>query len=292
MNDALYRDTNEPVRRELAAKIAARRRELVDAAARRRLYAARVGRSAGGAAMAATLLVGGPLLGLLDRPVYLHGTLLTMVLLSSWGVGLVAWQLARCLAGWRFDRWLAAMPEVLDAWAADPDPCRALAWLDVTPSPARAVHRRIDRWQTAALALPMVACSLAAPLTLHYLVVLVFDAIGALSPGYGSTFSEVRSFDGWIAISAVVVGHAHLVLAGHAVLFARRLRRLPAGAAPPEGAGWGALMWAVVASAVPSAIFVLIPPALTFVTGLVFVPLMYGAASRTFVRERLDDNAV
>jgi hypothetical protein len=286
MNDALYRDTNEPVRRELAAQIGARRRELVDAAARGRVYAARVGRSAGGAAMVATMLVGAPLLAVLGSPVDLHRSALTTVLLSSWAIGLVVRQLACGLAGWRFDRWLAAVPRVLDACAADPDPFRAVARLEGTPSPALAVHRRIDRWQTAALALPMVACSLAAPLTLHYLLVLAFDAIGALSPAPGSSFSEVRSFDQWIAISALIVGHAHLVLAGHAVVFARRLRRLPAGALPPDGAGWGALSWAVVASAIPGAALLFIPPVLTFFTGLVFIPLMYGAARRTFVRER------
>jgi len=103
---------------------------------------------------------------------------LTTVLLSSWGIGLLVWFLSRPLARWRFDRWLAAMPKLLDACAADPDPLRALARLDVTPSPAGAVQRRIERWQTAALALPMVGCSLAAPLTLHFLFVLACDAIG------------------------------------------------------------------------------------------------------------------
>jgi hypothetical protein len=286
MNDALYRDAAEPIRREIAAKITTRRRELVDAAARRRLYAARVGRSAGGAAMVATILVGGPLLAVLGRPASADKDVLTMVLLSSWAIGLVVRQLAYLLAGWRFGRWLAGLPRVLDACATDPDPLRALARLDATPSPAAAVHRRIDRWQTAALALPMVACSLAAPLTLHYLFVLGCDAIGALAPGHGSSFSEIRSFDEWISVSAVVVGHAHLVLAGHALLFARRLRRLPAGAAPPEGAGWSALLWAVCASGVPGALLIFVPPVLTFLTGLAFIPLMYGAASRAFVRER------
>jgi hypothetical protein len=288
MNDALYRDTAEPARRELAAQITARRLELVDAAARGRLYAARVGRSAGGAGMVATMLVGWPLLAVLGYPLQNESGVMTMVLLSSWGVGLVAWQLARLLARWRFDRWLAAMPKVLDACAADQDPFRALARLDVTPSPARAVHRRIDRWQTAALALPMVGCSLAAPLTIHFLFVLACDAVGALAPDHGSSFSEVRSFDEWIAMSALVVGHAHLVLAGHGVLFARRLRRLAADAEPPEGAGWRALLWAVVASAIPGALIILIPPGLTFFTGLIFIPFMYGVARRTFVRERAE----
>jgi hypothetical protein len=285
MDDTLYRDTTEPIRRELAAQIATRRRELVDAAARGRLFAARVGRSAGGGGMVATMLVGWPLLAALGRT---ESGEMTMVLLSSWGVGLVARYLARCLAGWRFDRWLAAAAKVLDACAADQDPFRALARLDVTPSPAPAVHGRIDRWQTAALALPMVGCSLAAPLTLHYLFVLACDAIGACSPGPGSSFSVVRSFDEWIGVSAIIVGHAHLVLAGHGVLFARGLRRLPADAAPSEVAGWRALLWAVVASAIPGAVVLLIPPGLTFFTGLVFIPFMYGAARRTFVRERAE----
>jgi hypothetical protein len=300
MNDALYRDTLEPVRRQVAAQIAARHRELADAAALGRLHAARVGRGAGGAAMVATMLVGWPLLAVLGPALDLNvwggshhavpgeSGVLTLVLLSSWGVGLLAWQLARPLARWRFDQWLAAMPKGLDACAADPDPLRALAWLDVTPSPARAVHRRIDRWQTAALALPMVGCSLAAPLTLHFLFVLACAAVQGPWQESGFSFADVRSFDDWIAISALVVGHAHLVLACHAVLSARSLRRLPADAPPSEWAGWRALMWTVVASAVPGIVAYLIPPVLTFFTGLVFIPLMYGAARRTFARERAE----
>src|SRR6476646_4400039 len=103
MNDALYRDATERTRRELAARITDRRRELADAGARRRLYAARVGRSAGGGGMVATMLVGWPLLAVLGSPVDFNGWAcpsqdprsyqsgaLTMVLLSSWAIGVVS----------------------------------------------------------------------------------------------------------------------------------------------------------------------------------------------------------
>jgi len=303
MTDAPYRDTDELARRELAAEIDVRRRQIPVAATLAATYAARVARAIGGAAMTATLLVGETTAGLIFAGVVMKSVfrdvrppLLAAVLVASWAVGLGAWQLARPLARRRFARRLAAASDLLAACAADPDPHRALAELEATPSPIADARHRIDRWQSLGLAMPMVACSLAMPLTLHFVCFAAWSGFTSLAsvgpvyrsnvPGWYRFLGNIAEFDTWIALSAIVVGHAHLVLATHAALFVRGLRRLLPEAPPPSHPGRRGLIAAIVASAIPGGIILLIPPALTFITGVVFVPLMYRAAADTFVRER------
>ena len=69
-------------------------------------------------------------------------------------------------------------------------------------APRRLVTRAVQRFELASLALPLVAVGLLAPLTVHLLVGLLVLGI------------ELQQFSKWIAVSAALVGHAHLVMFG------------------------------------------------------------------------------
>lgn len=155
-----------------------------------------------------------------------------------------------------------------------------LARLELGAAVRMALHRS-HRLERASLALPLCAFTLLAPLSLHLLFGVVF-----LEP----TFHQ---FDNWIAISLMLVGHAHLTLMILAILHVVRLGReldwgLPVGGAPR---GLRALAWTTLASAVPGIFLLAIPPLLVFITGLAFVPWVFAWASRRArtERQRLED---
>ena len=89
-------------------------------------------------------------------------------------------------------------------------------------------------------------------------------------------------------MSMLLVGHAHVVLALFSVSFAKKLRDKSAEEilAQPSREGWKAYGYAVLAGAIPSGLLLLIPPFLVAVTGVVFIPLSFRAASRAVARER------
>jgi hypothetical protein len=121
----------------------------------------------------------------------------------------------------------------------------------------------------------MIAVSLLAPLTIHAFVATILGASAA-------------HFDEWIAISLVVVGHAHLAHAWRCYAFATGARVLDADElmlARPR-AEWRAFGIAVVVSALPGALLYLIPPILTAGTGILFNPILFRGMTRTIVAER------
>jgi hypothetical protein len=105
----------------------------------------------------------------------------------------------------------------------------------------------------------------------------------------------VTNFDVWITWSLVLVGHCHLILIALAIRSARQL--------PPPGsgsrAGWVALGKVILASLLPTGVvapfsalagvglFVCVPIVVA-VTGILFVPAIFGAMERTIYRERAD----
>jgi hypothetical protein len=140
--------------------------------------------------------------------------------------------------------------------------------------PVRVAARTLARIEPWSVALPLVASALLAPLTSHMLLAFVLS--GSFEPG----------FDDWISVSVVVVGHAHLALAVHGVVWARRVARTPRDLLPTLPGwlwGWGA---AVIAAAIPGSILYLVPPLLTAATGLVSVPPAYLLLRRSVVAER------
>jgi hypothetical protein len=134
------------------------------------------------------------------------------------------------------------------------------------------------RWEWAGAALPLAALSMVAPLSLHFLVRGLFADL------------SVGNFDGWIVLSAVLVGHAHVALCVCAVLWARDLskRHTAALADGLGGSTFKAIFVAVGVASLPGILLLGVPPALVLVTGLVFVPVMYAATVRCMRRERLE----
>jgi hypothetical protein len=138
-----------------------------------------------------------------------------------------------------------------------------------------------DRLEVWSVALPMMAMALLAPLTIHAVVVGVARVVTGSSPVF-------LGFDRWIAWSVVLVGHAHVTLAVLSYRFAKEIRALQWYEIEPRGRGLSAtaVLWTVAASAVPGAILLLIPPAVTLVTAMLFSPLMFGFMERSVIKER------
>lgn len=120
-----------------------------------------------------------------------------------------------------------------------------------------------------ALVLPLVAVSLVGPLTLHGVVASLLGC----GPGH-------LTFDDWVLISLLVVGHAHVVLA---VLAGRDGARLADG---QKVSARRTLLWTAVTAGVPGVLLYAIPPVLTALTGAVLIPTMYAWARRTLAVER------
>ena len=137
---------------------------------------------------------------------------------------------------------------------------------------------RLRRLERPSLALPLVAASLLAPLSLHLLVAVLL---------LGWTSAE---FGRWATISAVLVGHAHVCLLIFSLVHVSRvqasLTRDPAGLGSGSRFGMWALTWVATAAAVPGAVLFFVPPFLVFLTGLAFVPAAFHWASSRAATER------
>lgn len=123
---------------------------------------------------------------------------------------------------------------------------------------------RLRRLRGASLALPLVAMSLLGPLTLHFPFAATADV-------------SARDYGEWIQLSGMIVGIAHLVLAGMSVRYVSRLLAAQDTGVPLvlHREWMFALGIVVVASCLPGIVFLAIPPVLTAVTGVVLVPMMF-----------------
>jgi hypothetical protein len=197
--------------------------------------------------------------------------LLTALLLSAWPAALVVWGLTRTMAGGAIRRRVHA-PLALTGDAGE-DLLRLQR--EDSLGEARALAAR---WEWAGAALPLAALSMVAPLSLHFLVRSLFAPV------------HVADFDGWIVLSVILVGHAHVALCICAVLWARALseRHTATLADGLRGSMFKALFITVGVAALPGILLMGIPPLLVLVTGLVFVPAMYAATVRCMQRERLE----
>jgi hypothetical protein len=144
--------------------------------------------------------------------------------------------------------------------------------------PAAGVLRRLSELETWSIALPMSATSLLAPLTLHWLFVMMI--------GKG-----VQSFDfaSWIRISLVVVGHAHLALIALSIGFAQRMHQasLEEVKSRSPNLDW-AKAWGltIAVAAMPGVLLLCFPPLIAAVTGILFIPAMFVLARRCMIAER------
>ncbi len=248
----------------------------------RRIYEGRSARTAAGMAGvavgivmfadAARLLIAS---GRLDPP---HTTELTFLLLGGWALAIMTYGVVRVAAH-------ARLREMLSPVLRSGDATADLARLE--GSAPRVVLARVtwalERWS---IAFPMMALCLLAPLTLHFLVAGAFRPPMALL--------EDDAFGTWIAISAAIVGHAHLALAICCWRYARRARSLTSEELMDRGnKDWGTgLGVALACSAVPGIVLIALPPLVTLVTGLAFIPAMYVVMRRKLVNERLTLDAI
>jgi hypothetical protein len=197
----------------------------------------------------------------------------TELLFLAWPMALVAGILARLLArpllslGGRVA--MSGNPSVDLARLQKVDPLRDAC--DIAMS-----------WERRSAALPMAAMSLLTPLTLHGIVWFALARPTSVASG-------MDDFGVWVALSAIIVGHAHLALLVCAVRWAYKLRSVETTELRIGlGRGWGtALLVSAGVACLPGIALLAIPPILVLVTGLAFVPLMYHFIARTIARERV-----
>lgn len=211
-----------------------------------------------------------------DRPqysafLYVHPTLF---LVASVALSLAVYFLARSVASRTFAR------RVWSSFDDGQDELSRLARLEndsVRWAAARIVHAS----EKQSLALPMAGISLLAPLSLHLVVWCV------LGDGDIGSRRWLSGFDWWICASLLLVGIAHVVLAGLCVRFAGKVADASLASLSRKSpmSGWAVLGWTVLAACVPGVIAFAIPVAIVFVTG-VFIPLMFAFMHRRAIEER------
>jgi hypothetical protein len=278
MTPCAYRSLQPALRERVEALCERRLTERPDACAARRVATRRMGWAAAGGvgiAMGAMALLSGLVANGASYPADLDvSATATCLLLGTWPAALVAGLIGVVVAR-------LSTSVLLDAPVTiSGDPARDLARLEAD-DPLWNLRRLAARWEFVSAALPLAALSLAAPLTIHWLVA---ELLGTGTPG-----PTAREFGKWIGLSALIVGHAHLALLFMAVRWARSLRTCETLALR----SWASSRWvralfcAVGVAAVPGIVLLAIPPVLVGLTGLVFVPAMYALTARRVERERL-----
>ncbi len=258
--NAPYRNATELIAEEAEALRETRREEVrALPAALRQLYLRRQGRIAFGLTVSVgAVLMFASLLGCEGQ---------TYMLISSWALGLAAAVIARAKARRTWGKALA-LP------VATHEPHQGLAALQAFEPRARALAL-VQPLEHASTAWPLIAVSLLGPLTLHLFVFLLMSGGAIMTEAWTTLHSTLMDFDGWIVLSAILVGIAHLVFVWASWDFLK-LRR-----------PWRSLMWATLTSAVPGAIFFAIPVVLTLVTGAVLVGIVFLPLGDTLDKERL-----
>ncbi len=194
----------------------------------------------------------------------------TYALIGGGTAAITTYLVVRLFLGIGFRRFTRPVPKLTGD--LDEDLARIAA-----SDPLREVERRFDSLELWSTALPLAAISLLMPLTLHY----TFMA---------TTLQEPPAIFGkWIAISLVIVGHAHLALMAQAIAFARKMRTATAESLAQMrihrewAKAWGIT---IGVAALPGALLVGIPPLLTAITGLAFIPFMFALMRRRVMSER------
>ena len=241
----------------------------VDTGEARRAVGRRIARTAAGAVAIAgglTMFAVAPVPGL-----HLAGGVPSKdILLGTDALAIAVYFVARGLARFRLVRTLLLSGARL---VRTGDPVADLARLAISNAPL-VLRRMADKLEYRSIVYPLLGLSLLAPLTLHAAFV---GAVGKWS-----------SYDEWIQTSAMVVGHAHVVLCILCVRYARKLRATPVEALVVAGNGdWlRALGFTTLTAAIPGLLLLAVPPILTAVTGVFFIPAMFIVSRRLVINER------
>jgi len=166
------------------------------------------------------------------------------------------------------------------------NPFPPLAEALAAPSLARQLLTSLRRTETAGVLLPIWGVCVWGPLALH----LVAYTLTLLpSCAQGDFLSRIGAFDSWIGISLVMSGVAHLSLLVYGVWFVRQLKRRLPESMP---SGFRPVYVVTAASTCPGIMLVplmglgFLPLAITFATGAVLLPWVFGRAQRLFFAER------
>ncbi|HEX4446227.1 MAG TPA: hypothetical protein VH044_05810, partial [Polyangiaceae bacterium] len=220
-----------------------------------------------------------------ERPTDDRTGLATCLLVGGWIAAVLAGGMARARSLHRSAKLLERDPVVTG------DVTRDLAALDAH-DPLAELRSAATRRESASLAYPLVALSLLAPLSIHAIAGGLVSMITGDRTGLRQSAVE---FVGWIALSAVFSGLAHLVLIGQSVAWARSVRARDA-AEIVRGLGTvvARVFGLTVAAALAPAILmfteagplVLLPAGIVAGTALLFVPWMFFASARRLSRQR------
>ena len=194
------------------------------------------------------------------------GETATHLLMAAWPAMAVAYLIGRSFGPMVLRR------RVRLALAREGTAHHRLAGLEELGTSADVARRVAMRFEAWSLGLPLAALSLLMPLTLHLPFGIYFWVTGD------------GSFATWIVLSGIIVGHAHLFLAVAAAHFAWKLRRGNPDAL--KNYGWKVYGLTVLVSAVPGVVLLALPPVVTALTGLIFVPAMFAWARHVAARER------
>jgi hypothetical protein len=198
---------------------------------------------------------------------------LSLILLATWVAVVIAYRLARRRAAARAARAARAPAPSDDPWAD-------LARLAALP-PGASLHALAASQERASASLPLIALSLLLPLSIHGF--LYASAVVATCHA-----EVIGSYDYWIMLTMIGVGHAHLALAWFARSFAKSLASIPDHevVAEAERRARRAFWWTVGISAIPGAYLVFIPPILVAVTGVLFCKPMFRRIAAEVLLER------
>ena len=284
-----FRDTLSVARAHLAVARAHRAAAIERARNLIPVMAHRVARSLFGLGLilAAVVLVGVALLPPRD-------VALTPILVACWPIATALGLVSAPPLIWGLGRWLrrraTRYPVGPHPGPAEEDPHAALEALNAEPGAGASFAARVAGWETAGLALPLVGLCLIVPLSLHLMVWATVQAVARVGEtDQVSYWASLCRFDDWIRMSMILVGVAHLALAISVFVYLGRLRR-QASFQPPSP--FMPFAVAVLCAAFPGIVFIfvagagLLPPLIAAVTGVVFIPPIFGQASRIFWREQ------
>jgi hypothetical protein len=301
--NAAYRDDDGPARLRVAEIVEQQREELGRLSPEiTDLHARRVARSAfgavafGGGLITFLLSVLGPVLYGSRWPVGASGGGPMLLLLASWVAGGLAYGAAREVAPRLLRKEIAAGLTTTGDARAD------LARLEAHP-PAQRARELTEARERASAALPLMGAGWLAPLTLH----LAVYAVGLVISMPWSGDTRLVDFDQWMLVSAILTTQCHALLAHGAWRFAKAARAAPtseiATVVPgPQSAMYRALLGSLVPGLVTmlaimvsgkgvegfgiGLVMMLVMAGLVGVTGLAFVPFMFGRMRKTLAAER------
>jgi hypothetical protein len=264
---AIYRDETLALRLERDELLARRHLAWAHAAAAAQLIPRRQARIAAGMTLAvagATLLWSPDIAWLAGADMLDTSTplLLIAAIPGAWLLAALVGLIVYAASGHRLLRDYAAFA-VSDDAAADLQRLMRLPAPESLVEHAAALERRSVAW-------PLTGLALATPMLLHF----------CASPFFGGP----NGFLGWLALSGVIAGPAHLALVWCSRRYARRIGWVPLDRL--RGSGLAALGITTLVSAVPFAALFLIPPLIVFLTGLVFVPVSFAGFARLVESER------